>query len=874
MQGYAYQPNGYVQTGLGFEPNYGRTYATPVQRYEFNTNQMVSLNQVSLQGVSFAPAVTYASQVSAGPATMLTTTQNDLNKVVSGNDMPGYPRVNSVPPRSLNCNGYSGDFGGSNQSNNALQQQQQSNSQHQQQQQQQQSNPNQMHPPQVPQSPNRSNMNTPVSHNMMIPSGPSSSHIQQIPQSPNHLNNNNNSSNGSSTQNTATQMQQMQSPNHHHSHQMQTASSGSTTPSSSRYQSPNHNNSQILHSHAGMHTPNSHHTQQHSNSHTISPNHHMNQQVPGAASTQDWAWNSSSHSQTGNDMFNQSDRVNLNTRLKTMILSKNDQKELEQSQQSGSGHHPTSVNQSASQQSQAPTGHFLSYSHHLRDLNHPNAAGNNNSTSRNGCLTTVPPTHGAEPIGGGGDSHWKSPGMPLAKPDDFQFPIKRQDSPNKMDYINRSTPHLNEKSMGDPGGGKTHHKNDHRSAAQKLMQSSQDIPKIKTETEKKPAKRSRKKTSTSDKSDSKTTSNFLPNINSSRIYSNPNQTSAYAGGGFSDAHALLPHHQGYLPSGIGDRIGAFHHAIPHQNPHLFDANMKIKQEPMPASFSSQATPENFDVSAVKMEGYERNYQNFINYADYCQSQNQKNPNQQPQQLEYNPNQDYSTAAGNCAQNVNFPASYHQQNYQQNYNQYAMGGLAAPTHPPTQHSINNMMGGSMSTKSSLDGDDTKPTTLTNYEKDIPVYTYPNPGKIPIDDAKKDEGAYPFLSEDTLRHPSEDSTKEHQPKDEPTTAFDDVDALVDEKIPGSDETVTKDAAQSSADRTEKGSKPEVPDCECFISDKNPPEPGSYYTHLGTCLYKKSSSFSFAPSFKLLKFFFHFKRYANYRISSKFGRFKARL
>lgn len=25
-------------------------------------------------------------------------------------------------------------------------------------------------------------------------------------------------------------------------------------------------------------------------------------------------------------------------------------------------------------------------------------------------------------------------------------------------------------------------------------------------------------------------------------------------------------------------------------------------------------------------------------------------------------------------------------------------------------------------------------------------------------------------------------------------------------------------------------EVPDCKCFASDKLPPEPGSYYTHLG--------------------------------------------
>jgi hypothetical protein len=31
-------------------------------------------------------------------------------------------------------------------------------------------------------------------------------------------------------------------------------------------------------------------------------------------------------------------------------------------------------------------------------------------------------------------------------------------------------------------------------------------------------------------------------------------------------------------------------------------------------------------------------------------------------------------------------------------------------------------------------------------------------------------------------------------------------------------------------ERNNKPEVPDCDCFSTDKKPPEPGSYYTHLG--------------------------------------------
>ena len=34
-------------------------------------------------------------------------------------------------------------------------------------------------------------------------------------------------------------------------------------------------------------------------------------------------------------------------------------------------------------------------------------------------------------------------------------------------------------------------------------------------------------------------------------------------------------------------------------------------------------------------------------------------------------------------------------------------------------------------------------------------------------------------------------------------------------------------------ERNNNPEVPECDCFSSDKKPPEPGSYYTHLGKIL-----------------------------------------
>jgi hypothetical protein len=60
-------------------------------------------------------------------------------------------------------------------------------------------------------------------------------------------------------------------------------------------------------------------------------------------------------------------------------------------------------------------------------------------------------------------------------------------------------------------------------------------------------------------------------------------------------------------------------------------------------------------------------------------------------------------------------------------------------------------------------------------------------------------------------------------------------------------SKKAAQKDI-YNERNNKPEVPDCDCFSSDKKPPEPGSYYTHLG----KKASDENQRRAFN--KRFFH--------------------
>lgn len=254
-QSYAYPAaNGYVQTGLGFDPNYGRTYAAPtIQRYEFQASNQI--NQVALQNVSFAPTtVTYAGQVATGPSPILLANGSSQQSIsMAGNDLPGYPRVNSVPPHSLSYNGYSGEISGKANSNN---------------------NNHSSTPERSSVTPNGSHMSA-----MNPPPAP------QLTQSP--------------------------------SRQQESAGSAAAA---------NNNNSQFSPSHQMHHSPHPYggQPQQPSpNPHTV-----VNYAATPSPSGVEWDW--SNGGGNSGDIYNQQsnggggDRLNLNTRLKTMILSKNE----------------------------------------------------------------------------------------------------------------------------------------------------------------------------------------------------------------------------------------------------------------------------------------------------------------------------------------------------------------------------------------------------------------------------------------------------------------------------------------------------------------------------------------------------------------------
>lgn len=250
---------------------------------------------------------------------------------------------------------------------------------------------------------------------------------------------------------------------------------------------------------------------------------------------------------------------------------------------------------------------------------------------------------------------------------------------------------------------------------------------------KKPAqKRQRKKPNASAQStkhsiDDKKSSSPMPNFNKG----NDNYNNAY-GTTANNSTNSSSSSSSYFPSvHATSELGAY------------QSEFKIKQEPLstipprqPYPISHAASPGTYPVAQVKMEGYERNYQNFINYADYCQSQNTTNS---AAANSANINQEYGQIYGNYPP---YSSAYHHPHHQTYPNSPYNSTGTVPNFssiPSAETNCNNNH-----TIPSIDSQDVKPfvrdvdkelnsksadlTKLTNYEKDIPVHTYPNHGRF--------------------------------------------------------------------------------------------------------------------------------------------------
>lgn len=499
----------------------------------------------------------------------------------SGNEMPGYPRVLSDPPRSLNCNGYPGlsEYGG-NSINTTANNQSATNT----------SSASPMHPPST-QSPSRQ---TPTSR-----PNSSSNHMSSYHMSP---------------------TQQAQSP------------SASTTP--------------------------------------VNNNQHYSHQD---GSSQEWSQNAWNGNPQSNEMFNQSDRINLNTRLKTMILNKNDKEQSTQQQ----------------------TGHFLSYSHqHLsseqqqqQQLSSDNNASNNSSlalsSNNNNNNESIKEAGTGDDGGFKVNDSWKSS---IVKQEQDQ----QQQNRNKDFFEHKQQ--LNEKNIGiDPGGG-----------GGKVEE----------------------------------------NLKKEEGYSSENssQQHTYPSSEFNNASVVATTKSEKSP--LDDKPSYAYNSAHEYQQHQSMVN-SIKKEPNVE----------METSSVKFEGYEKNYQNFIRYADFCDSAQQPSsvapphpPNSQYQethnihqkQSQYH-QQDYIQSQGYHYNYPyqNYPQNYHHsQNYQPAFMTSSQQAAAYQQHHAHPHHPHH-------------------SSLTNFEQQIPLHTYPIPKSsgatiksditIKTEQNSQNIHPYPFLSE---------------------------------------------------------------------------------------------------------------------------------
>lgn len=477
-----------------------------------------------------------------------------LTTSASGNEMPGYPRVSSVPPHSLSCNGYPGlnEYGGSS-TNSSVNSQAITNTSS--------SQTVQMHPP-LTQSPGHQQ-----------PSRPNSSNTMYQQQSPSHYHNNNNN-------NHMSPRSQTHSPLNH-----QSTNGGSSAQ----------------------------HNLQASRLHISTSNHSTEGQ-------HDWNQNSWDQQQS-NVSFNQSERINLNTRLKTMILNKNEK-----------------------EQQQSSTNHFLSYSHqHLSEQQSQLA--NNKSASNDLNSNAEKKFSETGDVGGSEmDDSWKSP---ITKQ-------SQEDNKNEENFTKKQ---------------QTPDKDSRDSCREKEFKSSQK---------------------SSREADSKA-ADSQPAFNNNPFDQHHQQQMLQTTTESMNKEVTKKDESG---SDIENEKQSYSYHSAHEYQQHKNMVNTIKKEPLDVGAAG----------SVKYEGYEKNYQNFIRYADFCDAQqpqydsHQKQSVQQdfgPSQGYYNnyPYQNYAPTSQNYAQP-------HSQSYQQFMSQ------AAYQNPAHHHPHPS-------------------SSLTNFEQQIPLHTYPIP-----------------------------------------------------------------------------------------------------------------------------------------------------
>lgn len=518
-------------------------------------------------------------------------------------------------------------------------------------------------------------------------------------------------------------------------------------------------------------------------------------------------------------MFSQSDRVNLNSRLKTMILNKQNHTRDGTNtppDKGDPGEGPprviddrkggVSVNDDRN-----TTGHFLSYSHHLRDNYrlgeqiYP-AAGNYAQTAQ---------AYSSSDFGGGGHHVWEGgtniPGI-YDKHASKNVSKTPQKLPSYADVIGQYGAYSNvsyeaQKYAEVYGNDSLSYTQDSKDFQSRMLIG--PVSEINQQ-------------------------NCAPARDTSAQTRNYDREAYDAKFRHPSAPLIpkleMPETYQYPKDDVSLKNDSKRIAIQHQFTKQNEVPMNsFKEYPNGIVARSQQNTVLPPISTIKQENFGQKPQAFQNFQQFGFEQRQEPTRETYAQI---PRMQENTVFQRYNRNFTDPALKKESQNRRNPEQVSLVDPKPPyyieqiksEHSPPGHKIyKNINYGIQKNEPYLFSGEGGPVTITN-EVGYACCRQGSTKKPPPEHLR--DGACPGLqTKDEVLDDDPDSTEKDSKNQKPQTPDPNL-----TRLPTENHFNYSKEYLENLERLRNNSRTEVPDCNCFPADKNPPEPGSYYTHLG--------------------------------------------
>ncbi|KAL4710500.1 hypothetical protein ACJJTC_008902 [Scirpophaga incertulas] len=269
------------------------------------------------------------------------------------------------------------------------------------------------------------------------------------------------------------------------------------------------------------------------------------------------------------------------------------------------------------------------------------------------------------------------------------------------------------------------------------------------------------------------------------------------------------------------------------SPILINQNLYDKPNEIPHSINYRDFPNGFiaksqqnavlpPISTIKQENFGLKPQNFTAYPNYPFERRQ-----QSQELSQNPQMQDNVVCQKYARNVNDVKSKNESEkmiQNEPKQPYYIEQIKSEHSPPGHKIYKNMSYQPPKNEPYLFPGDGGPVTIKN-EVGYSCCRQGSTKKPPPEHLR--DGACPGLQTKDEILEEDTETDKNDPKGQSKPGTPSCDAS---KVTKENQFNYSKEYLENLEKLRNNSRTEVPDCNCFPPDKNPPEPGSYYTHLG--------------------------------------------